>query len=289
MSLIDGEPNRRSSVIALEAAWLNSTKVTAKKDTAQKVTAKPDTVQDVIAKEDPIHSEISEVLEILRRPLPSDSLLEFIVSEDGYKKIIEERENSNRKWNVSQSHNHLHEHTYGERRKNSAARRRCMRSPYLENTKDWKLDNLNKLSQKWWIEQKKATVEVLLCLTEVDKSSGAAHGLFRTMEDSDTEIRALNSTDNGGRSIVHWDRWNIMSTNGLETLRDAFFETYRETDAGIVKSEPVYLIKDGVDVSEEMPRDLSAIKPQTFMEDVSDAILITTLNRLEDTFEVEEY
>ncbi|KAK9482676.1 hypothetical protein V1527DRAFT_515621 [Lipomyces starkeyi] len=44
-----------------------------------------------------------------------------------------------------------------------------------------------------------------------------------------------------------------------------------------------------VDVIEEIPRDLSAIKPQTFMEDMSDAILITTLNRLEDTFEVEEY
>ncbi|KAK9484344.1 hypothetical protein V1527DRAFT_453233 [Lipomyces starkeyi] len=47
-----------------------------------------------------MESEISEVLEILRGPLPSDSVLEFIVSEDGYKKIIEEREKSNRKYSV---------------------------------------------------------------------------------------------------------------------------------------------------------------------------------------------
>ncbi|KAK9358390.1 hypothetical protein V1504DRAFT_461218, partial [Lipomyces starkeyi] len=49
---------------------------------------------------DTMESEISEVLEILRRQ-PSGSLLEFIVSEDGYKKIIGEREKSNRKYRVS--------------------------------------------------------------------------------------------------------------------------------------------------------------------------------------------
>ncbi|KAK9484345.1 hypothetical protein V1527DRAFT_453234 [Lipomyces starkeyi] len=41
------------------------------------------------------------------------------------------------------------------------------------------------------------------------------------------------------------------------TLRDAFFETYRDTDAGIVKSGPVYLVKDGVDLTDAIPRDLT--------------------------------
>ncbi|KAK9313933.1 hypothetical protein V1522DRAFT_429188 [Lipomyces starkeyi] len=72
-----------------------STRIIARKDTAREVTAKIDAVQEVTAEEDTMESEISEVLEILRRPPPSDSLLEFIVSEDGYKKIIEEREKSN--------------------------------------------------------------------------------------------------------------------------------------------------------------------------------------------------
>ncbi|KAK9236428.1 hypothetical protein V1525DRAFT_217675 [Lipomyces kononenkoae] len=47
-----------------------------------------------------METEISEVLEILRRPLPSDSVLKFIVSEDGYKRIIEDREKSNQKYRV---------------------------------------------------------------------------------------------------------------------------------------------------------------------------------------------
>ncbi|KAK9245638.1 hypothetical protein V1506DRAFT_537892 [Lipomyces tetrasporus] len=122
MSLIDGEPDRRSYASVREAAWQAmaittregvtapetrqrsgikstriSTTVTAKKDTVQNVTAKVVTVEEVSAEEDPMESEISEVLEILRGPRPSDSVLEFIVSEDGYKKIIEEREKSNRK------------------------------------------------------------------------------------------------------------------------------------------------------------------------------------------------
>ncbi|KAK9328317.1 hypothetical protein V1520DRAFT_328382 [Lipomyces starkeyi] len=105
-----------------------------------------------------------------------------------------------------------------------------------------------------------------------------------------------------------------MATNGLE-LFVMLFETHRETDAGIVKSEPVYLVMDGADVSEEIPRDLSAIKvddfvpynwlsddvvrrlavnflqPQRFMEVLSNAIVIvrTALSRVEDTFEVQEY
>ncbi|KAK9350464.1 hypothetical protein V1523DRAFT_429011 [Lipomyces doorenjongii] len=89
MSLIDVEPDRLTPAI--------STTVTAKKDTVQNVTAKIATVEKVSAKEDPMESEISEVLKILRRPLPSDPVLEFVVSDDGYKEIIEERETSNRK------------------------------------------------------------------------------------------------------------------------------------------------------------------------------------------------
>ncbi|KAK9484920.1 hypothetical protein V1527DRAFT_483490 [Lipomyces starkeyi] len=73
------------------------TRIMAKKDTAREVTAKIDAVQEVNAEEDIMESEISEVHEILSRPPPSDSLLQLIVSEDGYKKIIEEREKSSRK------------------------------------------------------------------------------------------------------------------------------------------------------------------------------------------------
>ncbi|KAK9490858.1 hypothetical protein V1508DRAFT_423524 [Lipomyces doorenjongii] len=65
-----------------------SPRVAAKKDTVQKVTAKMVTVEEVSAKEDPMETEISEVLEILRGPLPADSVLEFTVSEDGYKKKL---------------------------------------------------------------------------------------------------------------------------------------------------------------------------------------------------------
>ncbi|KAK9360375.1 hypothetical protein V1504DRAFT_157191 [Lipomyces starkeyi] len=64
---------------------------------SKRAAAKKDNVQEVTAKEDPMEIEISEVFKLLRRPPPTHPVLEFIVSEDGYKKIIEEREKSKRK------------------------------------------------------------------------------------------------------------------------------------------------------------------------------------------------
>ncbi|KAK9365594.1 hypothetical protein V1509DRAFT_632802 [Lipomyces kononenkoae] len=44
--------------------------------------------------------EISEILEILHGRLQVDSVLEFMVSEDGYKQLIKEREESDRRYRV---------------------------------------------------------------------------------------------------------------------------------------------------------------------------------------------
>ncbi|KAK9348974.1 hypothetical protein V1522DRAFT_397032 [Lipomyces starkeyi] len=167
----------------------------------------------------------------------------------------------------------------------------------------------------WWIEQKKATVAVLLCLTEVDKSSGATHRVFRTIEDCDAELERYGFEFNRQRREEHRLvgplEYNNNGYKWFGTLRDTFFETYRDTDTGIVKSEPVYLVKDGVDLTDAIPRDLTIkvgdfvprnwvsddvgrrlavnfLRPQTFMEDLSDAIVRTALYRVEDTFEVEE-
>ncbi|KAK9345940.1 hypothetical protein V1522DRAFT_351548, partial [Lipomyces starkeyi] len=63
--------------------------------------------------------------------------------------------------------------------------------------------------------------------------------VFRTMEDCDAEIDTYG-VDRQRREEHR--PLGPLEYNGyklFETLRDAFFETYRETDAGIVKSESV--------------------------------------------------
>ncbi|KAK9427204.1 hypothetical protein V1505DRAFT_402680 [Lipomyces doorenjongii] len=383
MSLIDGEPDRRSyagirrvagvAITTRECTTKSetrqkvdikstriSTRVIATKDNVREVTAKIDSVQNVIAKEDPMESDLSEVLEILRRPLPSDSVLEFMISEDGYKKIIDEREKSNRKYRVwydGQSHkvtinccpSYLHERTSQividsmvdeaikvmrnagvsdyviSRIKNAGNLTISIRSQiksYKEpdgliifDNAGWR-GSYSSLRQAtmWWIEQKKATVAVLCCLTEVDKSSGAPHRVFQNIEECDMEV------DRYGVEFDRQRRDENCPLGPLEynhykwfgTLRDAFFEIYRDTDAGIAKSEPVYLVKDGVDMTHAIMRDLTLkvgdfvprnwlsddvvgrlavnfLRPQTFMEGLSDAILRTALHRVADTFAVEEY
>ncbi|KAK9431759.1 hypothetical protein V1505DRAFT_367796 [Lipomyces doorenjongii] len=332
MSVIDGEPDRRSYACAREAAWQvmaittregatapetrqrsvieNSTRFNAKKDTVQKV-------HKATANEEPMKSEISKVLEILRGPLPDDSVLEFIVSEDGYNKIIEEREKSNRKYRVwydgeSQKvtinccPSYLHERmslividsmvdeavrvmrnagvsnqatsriqNAGHLTRSAITRRKSYKEPngLIIFDDDECIDpgriafelgfsqSYSSLRQAtlWWMEQKKATVAVLLCLTEVDKNSGAAHRVFRTVEDRNAEMQTYLIEFNRQRREEHRPlgplEYNEYKWFG--TLRDAFFETYRETDTGIVKSEPVYLVKDGVDITDSIPRDLT--------------------------------
>ncbi|KAK9236697.1 hypothetical protein V1525DRAFT_378874, partial [Lipomyces kononenkoae] len=299
-----------------------------------------------------MESEISEVLEILRGPLPGDSVLEFIVSEDGYKKIIEERETSNRKYRVwydgeSQKitinccPSYLHERTSqmvidsmvdeavrvmrsagvsnyvtsriqnaGHLTRSTMSRRKSYKEPdgLIIFDDDESIDpsriafelgfsqSYSSLRQAtlWWIEQKQATVAVLLCLTEVDKNSGAAHRVFRTIEARNAEMQTYLTEFNRQRRVEHrlLGPLEYNAYKWFGTLRDAFFETYRETDAGIVKSEPVYLVKDAVDVTDAIPRDLTVkvgdfvphnwlsddvvrrlvvnfLQPQTFMEGLS--------------------
>ncbi|KAK9368016.1 hypothetical protein V1509DRAFT_640255 [Lipomyces kononenkoae] len=257
-----------------------------------------------------MESEISKVLEILRGPLPGDSVLEFVISEDGFKKIIEEREMSNRKYRVwydGESHrvtisccpSHLHEHMSltvidceyvisrikrsGNLTTSTSSRKKSYKEPDgLIIFDDLECANPHRIvfelgfSQSysslrratlWWIERKEATVAVLLCLTEIDKSAGAANRVFQTIEDLNAEIQTYAIEFNSQRREEHRPL-GPLEYNGYKwfgTLRDAFFETYRETDAGIVKSGPVYLVKDGVDVSEEIPRDLNAIKVDDFV------------------------
>ncbi|KAK9429323.1 hypothetical protein V1505DRAFT_374450, partial [Lipomyces doorenjongii] len=380
MSLIDGEPDRRYYAGVREAAWQAmaiatregatvsetrdrsgikttriSTTVTAKKDTVQNI-ANIVTVEEVSAKEDPMQSEMSGVLEILRGPLPSDSVLEFIVSEEGYKQIIKEREKSNRRYRVwydgeSQKvtinccPSYLHERTSvmvidsmvdeavrvmrnagvsnhvtsriqnaGHLTTSTISRRQSYKEPdgLIIFDDDESLDTSRiafelgfsqsylclRQATLWWIEQKEATVAMLLCLTEVDKNSGAAHRVFRTIEDRNAEMQTCLIEFNRQRRVEH-RTLGPLEYNGYKwfgTLRDAFFETYRETDAGIVKSEPVHLVKDGVDITDVIPRDLTVkvgdfvpsnwlnddavrqlgvnfLQPQTFMEGLSSAIV----------------
>ncbi|KAK9372461.1 uncharacterized protein V1513DRAFT_433764 [Lipomyces chichibuensis] len=141
----------------------------------------------------------------------------------------------------------------------------------------------------WWIEQKKAAIAVMLCLTEVDRSSGKIHREFGTVQELNAELKTISSEfyrqrREGPRLFAP------LEYNGYKwfgTLSDAFFETYRETDSGVMRSEPVYLVKDGVHVTNAIPRDLS-VTSQAFMEGLSNAIVETALNRVEDSSEVRE-
>ncbi|KAK9317767.1 hypothetical protein V1522DRAFT_420895 [Lipomyces starkeyi] len=160
---------------------------------------------EVIAKEDPMDGDISEVLEILRRPLPSDSLLEFIVSEDGYKKIIGEREKSNRKvWYD------------GESRKVTI---NCCPSYLHEHTSLMVVDSM--------------VDEACLVKDGVDVTDAIPHDL--TVEVGDFVTRNWLSDDVVRRLAVNF------------------------------------------------------LQPQTFLEGLSNSIVGTALNRVEDNFEVEEH
>ncbi|KAK9484161.1 hypothetical protein V1527DRAFT_484194 [Lipomyces starkeyi] len=245
----------------------------------------------VVAKEDPMDGEISEALKILRRSLPR-LLARVIVSEDGYKKIVKEREKSNRKvWYDGEPRNctptYLHEHT-------SLMVIDSMVDEAVRVMRNAGSYSSLRQATLWWIEQKKATVAVLLCLTV----SGAAHRVFRTTEDCDAEIDRYSIEFNRQRREEHRPlkpRWNIMGTNGLELF-----------------SEPVCLVKDGVDVTDAIPHDLTVevgdlvphnwlsddvvrrlalnfLQPETFLEGLSDPIVGTALNRVVNTFEVEEH
>ncbi|KAK9365036.1 hypothetical protein V1509DRAFT_612899 [Lipomyces kononenkoae] len=156
----------------------------------------------------------------------------------------------------------------------------------------------------WWIEQKKATVAVMLCLTEIEKSSSEVRRQFGSIE----ELTLLRTT-NTGASHIRAAQYNGYKWFGI--LRDAFFETYHQTDCGVIKSEPVYLVKDAVDITESIPSDLTVtvgdfvpygwvndddvrrlavkfLQPKPLMEELSDAVVSTALQRVQDAFEVQQ-
>ncbi|KAK9327004.1 hypothetical protein V1520DRAFT_358397 [Lipomyces starkeyi] len=88
----------------------------------------------------------------------------------------------------------------------------------------------------------------------------------RTVEDLDAQKQRYVDAFNTQRRQEHRALGPIVRNEytWFGTLRDAFFETYRETDSCAVKSEE-YLVKDGVDISDAIPRDLSTIKVCDFV------------------------
>ncbi|KAK9259412.1 hypothetical protein V1519DRAFT_432438 [Lipomyces tetrasporus] len=295
--------------------------------------------------------EISEVLEVLRRPLLSDSVLEFIVSEDGYKRIIEDREKCNRKvWYDGETHkvtinccpSYLREHTslivinsmvdeavrvmrnagVSDFVISSVKKAGHLTSSSLSRKKSYKEpDGLITFDDLECVDAHRIAVEVGFSQSYssllsgdfvVDRAKGSHHSSTALSDGGWQEFwgsSSVNSTDNGERTrLLGPFEYNGYTWFG--TLHDAFFETYLETDSGVVKSEP-HLVKDGVDVTEIL-RDLTVkvgdfvphnwlsddvvrrlavnfLQPQTFMEGLSNAIVRTTLNRANDTFEVEEH
>ncbi|KAK9238112.1 hypothetical protein V1525DRAFT_387833 [Lipomyces kononenkoae] len=321
MSLIDGQPDRKSYASARKAA-ITSTGI------SRKVTAKEDTVQEVTA-QDTMETEISEVLEL-----------------DGYKMIIKEREQTNRRYRVSyDAHSrtiiicfptHVHERA-GEMIISSMVnevirmlqnagvgdditsriqsggnvtivgdfRGRSYKEPDgLIIFEDRESKNVNRIALKSdSLRHIPVSRGFCRCASSVSDHRGPGCADIRYIDAFNTQQR--HERRPFGPLVYNGHIW-------FGTLRNAFFETYRGTHAGVVKSEQAYLVKDGVDVSEAIPRDLSTIdvrdfvpdnwlsddvlrssavnflRPQIFMGMLSDAIFRTALNRVSDTFVLEE-
>ncbi|KAK9368127.1 hypothetical protein V1509DRAFT_670410 [Lipomyces kononenkoae] len=341
-----------------------TTRTSTRKE-GEKVSARVGTIQKFKRKEErQMEVEISEVLEILRRPQPSDSVLEFIVSEDGYKRIIEDREKSNRKYRVwydVATHkvtinccpSYIHERTIvmvidsmveeavrvmrkagvsddvisrvqkagqlttsahsGSSRKSykepdglivfeggGADRRRIALEVGFAQT----YSSLRRATL-WWIEHKNATLAVLVCLTEVDKSARETRREFGTIQELNAEMQRIGNLFYRQRTEDR-RRFTPLEYDGYKwfgTLSDVFFETFCETDTGVLSSDPVYLVKDGLDVTgsinltatvgDFVPQSwlsdnhirgsaVNFLQSQDFMEGLSNAIVETALDRIED-------
>ncbi|KAK9367750.1 hypothetical protein V1509DRAFT_653596 [Lipomyces kononenkoae] len=318
-----------------------------------------------------MESHISDVLALLRRPRQSDPVLEFIISEDGYKRIIEEREKTNRSYRVSyDSHSRtvticfptaVHERTGdmvissmvnevvrmlenagvgdevtsriqsgGHETITDSSLARSYKEPDgLIIFEDFKSKNPRRIvlevgfSQTyaslkraclWWMNQRQVPVVLSLFLTENRHNSGSARQVFRTVEERDLHIQRYIDAFNAQMTQEHRPLGPLVYDGNIwfGSLRHAFFETYRVTDTGVVKSEAAHLVQDGVDVSDDIPRDLGAIevgdfvphgwlsddvlrrsavnflRPQSFMRMLSGAIFRTALGRVADTLTVEE-
>ncbi|KAK9251962.1 hypothetical protein V1507DRAFT_499033 [Lipomyces tetrasporus] len=314
MSLSDREADRRSYANAREAAWRlwrsRHARATAP-ETRQRARLKIDTVQEVIAKEGPMEIEISEVLEVLRRPLLSDSVLEFIVSEDGYKRIIEDREKCNRKYRVwydGETHkvtinccpSYLREHTsliVINSMVDEAVR--VMRNAGVS---DFVISSVKKAGHltSSSLSRKKSYKEPDGLITFDDLECVDAHRIAVEVGFSQSYSSLLSGDFVVDRAKERTRLLGPFEYNGYTwfgTLHDAFFETYLETDSGVVKSEP-HLVKDGVDVTEIL-RDLTVkvgdFVPHNWLSD--DVVRRLAVNFLQpqtfmeanDTFEVEEH
>ncbi|KAK9311909.1 hypothetical protein V1524DRAFT_370596, partial [Lipomyces starkeyi] len=88
----------------------------------------------------------------------------------------------------------------------------------------------------WWIEQREGPVVVSLCLTEKDKSSGSAPHVFRTVEDLNAQKQRYVDAFNTQRRQEHRPLRQLVYNGYIwfGSLRDAFLETYRETDSGVM-------------------------------------------------------
>ncbi|KAK9359704.1 hypothetical protein V1504DRAFT_485023 [Lipomyces starkeyi] len=309
------------------------------------------------AKDEAMDGELSKALETFHRPMPSDSMLQFTVTEDGYKKIVEERGRCSRKYRVwydgysftvtiiccpSDLHNMAavtvvdslveeKPRKAGNETSASDSRTRSYREPdgtvLFEDRTSPRIHRIVlevgfsqnyvplQRATMWWLEEKISPVAILLCLTERHKSSGAARRVFRSKEDKDAEmekyIEAFDRQQRQGNHALGPLVYDGYSWFG--TLQQAFFETWRRTDTGIVKNGPLYLVNDGLDVSVATPLDLgdftlgdivpsnagigdvmrssalNFVRPQTYIQVLSDAIFRTALNRVAETFEVEEH
>ncbi|KAK9326967.1 hypothetical protein V1520DRAFT_284324 [Lipomyces starkeyi] len=325
------------------------------------------------AKDEAMDGELSKALETFHRPMPSDSMLQFTVTEDGYKKIVEERDSCNRKYRVwydgysftvtiiccpSDLHNMAAVTVVdslvaeavrvlrtagisddvisrikkpGNETSASRSRTRSYREPdgavLFEDRTSPRIHRIVlevgfsqnyiplQRATMWWIEEKISPVAILLCLTERHKSSGATRRVFRSEEDMDAEmekyIEAFDRQQRQGNHALGPLVYDGYSWFG--TLQQAFFETWRRTDTGMVKNGPLYLVNDGLDVSVATPLDLgdftlgdivpsnagigdvmrssalNFVRPQTYIQVLSDAIFRTALNRVAETFEVEEH
>ncbi|KAK9243895.1 hypothetical protein V1506DRAFT_523271 [Lipomyces tetrasporus] len=243
--------------------------------------------------------EISEVLEVLRRPLPSDSVLDFIVSEDGYKRIIEDREKCNRKvWYDGETHkvtinccpSYLREHTsliVINSMVDEAVR--VMRNAGVS---DFVISSVKKAGHltSSSLSRKKSYKEPDGLIILDDLECVDAHRIAVEVGFSQSYSSLLSGDFVVDRAKGNGERTRLLGPfeyNGYTwfgTLHDAFFETYLETDSGVVKSEPVHLVKDGVDVTDAILRDLTV---KTLSGQLSPAA--DSHGRANDTFEVEEH
>ncbi|KAK9374327.1 uncharacterized protein V1513DRAFT_469920 [Lipomyces chichibuensis] len=300
------------------------------------------------AKDEAMDVGISKALETFHRPMPSDSMIQFTVFEDGYKKIVEERDSCNQKYRVwydgysftvtiiccpSVLHNRaavmvvnslveeavrvlrtagISDDVISRINKtgNETSASSSLTTSYKEPdgtviSEDLSSPRVHRVVLEVGFSQNYVPLQRAtmwwICLTERHKSSGATRRVFRSEEDVNAEIQQRQGNHALGPLVYDGYSW-------FGSLEQAFFETWRQTDTGIVKNGPKYLVNDGLDVSIATLLDLGGltlgdivlfdagigdvmrssafnfVRPQTYMRILSEAIFRTALNRVRETF-----